>query len=122
MADFREQYVLRHPTSQKLFDRAVAEIPGGVSHNIRFFPPYPLFVESAAGTRLRDVEGHEYVDYWMGHFALLLGHNPPPMVEVLREQLERGLQWGTVNSWEVELAERVNRHVPCAERVRFCNT
>ncbi|MFQ5986294.1 MAG: aspartate aminotransferase family protein [Thermoplasmata archaeon] len=122
MSDFQEEYVLRHPSSQKFFEEASAVTPGGVSHNLRFFPPYPLFVESASGNRLRDVDGNEYVDYWMGHFALLLGHNPPPVVEALKDQLEHGLQWGIANPLEVRLAERVQRHVPCAEAVRFCNT
>ncbi|MFQ5919245.1 MAG: aspartate aminotransferase family protein [Thermoplasmata archaeon] len=122
MSDFQEEYVLRHPRSQKLFKQASKAMPGGVSHNLRYFPPYPLFVDWASGNRLRDVEGNEYVDYWMGHFALLLGHNPPPVVEALRAQLNDGLQWGVVNPLAVELAERVNRHVPCAEGVRFCNT
>lgn len=122
MSDFQEDYVRRHPGSQKLFEQASGVTPGGVSHNLRFFPPFPLFVESASGNRLWDVEGNEYVDYWMGHFALLLGHNPEPVVAALKDQLERGLQWGVVNPLEVQLAERVRRHVPCAERVRFCNT
>lgn len=122
MSDFQEEYVLRHPQSRELYKRASAAMPGGVSHNLRYFPPYPLFVGSASGNRLRDVEGNEYVDYWMGHFALLLGHTPPPVLEALREQLDHGLQWGVVNPLAVKLAERVKRHVPCAEGVRFCVT
>jgi glutamate-1-semialdehyde 2,1-aminomutase len=122
VSDFLEEYLRRHPGSGKLFDQASGVTPGGVSHNLRFFPPYPLFVEAASGNRLWDVDGTEYVDYWMGHFALLLGHNPEPIVSALRDQLDHGMQWGVVNPLEVELAERVRRHVPCAERVRFCNT
>jgi glutamate-1-semialdehyde 2,1-aminomutase len=122
VSDFEGEYVLRHPQSQKLFEQAVKAMPGGVSHNLRYFPPYPLFVDGASGNRLRDVEGNEYVDYWMGHFALLLGHNPPPVVEALRAQIDDGLQWGVENPLAVKLAERVNHHVPCAEGVRFCNT
>ncbi|MDX1535055.1 MAG: aminotransferase class III-fold pyridoxal phosphate-dependent enzyme, partial [Thermoplasmata archaeon] len=86
MSNFQEAYVLGHPRSQKLFEEASQVMPGGVSHNLRYFPPFPLFVEWASGNRIRDVDGNEYVDYWMGHLALLLGHNPPPVVEALRAQ------------------------------------
>jgi len=97
-------------------------MPGGVCHAIRYFPPHPFYVNKAKGSRIWDADGNEYVDFWMGHGALILGHTPQPILEAIREQILLGCQWGIVNELEVELAELVAKLVPCAEMVRFCNT
>lgn len=115
-------YRLRASRSEALHERASAVIPGGVSHGIRFFSPYPFYVKSGSGSRIWDVDGNEYVDYWMGHLTLILGHSHPAVVQALRRQVEHGFHWGTANEGEVELAELVQRTVPCAQAVRFCNT
>jgi glutamate-1-semialdehyde 2,1-aminomutase len=65
------------------------------------------------------VDGHRYVDYWMGHGALLLGHNPPPVRDAVRDQALRGTHYGACHEREVEWGEWVCRLVPSAERVRF---
>ncbi len=91
-------------------------------HGIRFFPPYPFYVKSAKGSRIWDVDDNEYMDYWVGHLALILGHGHPVVLEALRRQLEDGVHWGTASEGEVELAELVQKTVPCAESVKFCNT
>ncbi len=117
-----KNYEQKTRRSRALFERAGRLIPGGVCHAIRYFHPYPFFAERASGPRIWDVDGNEYVDFWMGHGALILGHNPPNVVEALREQLGFGCQWGTVNELELDLAEMVVRLVPSAEMVRFCNT
>ncbi len=122
MSGLHEAYRLRSPSSQALHQRAEKMIPGGVSHSIRYFPPYPFYVRSARGSRIWDVDGNEYVDYWIGHLALILGHNHPVVLEAMRQQLEEGVHWGTANEGEVELAELVHRTVPCAEAVKFSNT
>ncbi len=124
MVNRREEkhYEEKTSRSRALFQRAGRLIPGGVCHAIRYFHPYPFFAERASGPRIWDVDGNEYVDFWMGHGALILGHNPPNVVEALREQLGFGCQWGTVNELELDLAEMVVRLVPSAEMVRFCNT
>lgn len=122
MDETEARYRKRTGTSRKLFDRGRQVIPGGVSHGIRLFSPYPFYVQSAAGAHLTDVDGAEYVDFWIGHFALLLGHSHPVVVAALTAQLERGTQWGTPHAGEVELAEIVCDAVPCAETVRLCNS
>ena len=122
LTDYEAIYRKRSPRSREAYERARKVLPGGVCHAIRHFPPYPFFVTSAKGTQIEDVDGNRYVDYWMGHCALLLGHGHPRVLEALRSQMEDGLHWGIVNPWQVELAEAVVRMVPCAEEVRFCNT
>jgi glutamate-1-semialdehyde 2,1-aminomutase len=116
------RYIERTPTSRKLYERAVRVIPGGVSHNIRFFDPYPFYTVRAKGAYIWDVDGNKYCDYWMGHTGLILGHSPDVVVEALSKQIGNGTHYGTVNTLELELAEKVTGIVPCAEMVRFCNS
>ena len=72
-----DEYRKKIGASESLYRRAVNVLPGGVAHDIRILPPFPLYVERAAGSRKWDVEGNEYIDFWMAHGGLMLGHNPP---------------------------------------------
>ncbi len=107
--------------SKELFERAKRVIPGGVCHNLRYFPPYPFFVEKAWGSRIMDVDGNTYIDYWMGHYTHILGHRHPDVVKAVTDYIkESGYHFGLVNKEEIKLAELVVELVPCAECVRFC--
>lgn len=94
--------------------------PGGVSHNIRYCEPHPLYIERAEGPYIWDADENQYVDFWMNHLVSVLGHSYPDVVEAVREQIGRGLHYGAVNEQALNLAERVQDYVPSAERVRFC--
>jgi len=115
----QEEFRARHPKSAALAERARAAIPGGITHDIRHLLPFPVYVERAQGTRKWDVDGHEYVDYWMGHGALFLGHCHPAVVKAVQAQVARGTHLGASHELEVRWAELVNRLVPCAELTRF---
>jgi len=115
-------YERRTTASRRLFERAEKVMAGGVSHNARYYEPYPIYVKRAAGKFIWDEDGNRYVDYWMGHMALILGHSPPAVVRALEGQVRRGTHYGMGSRLSVELAEEVHRTVPCAEMVRFCNT
>ena len=115
----QEEFRARHPKSAALAERARAAIPGGITHDIRHLLPFPVYVERAQGTRKWDVDGHEYVDYWMGHGALFLGHCHPAVVKAVQAQVARGTHLGASHELEVRWAEMVNRLVPCAELTRF---
>jgi glutamate-1-semialdehyde 2,1-aminomutase len=114
-----ERYRKTRPGSWARWERACRVIPGGITHDSRYLTPFPLYVGRAAGPRKWDVDGHEYVDYWMGHGALFLGHAHPALVEAVREQVSRGTHYGACHELEVEWAERITRLVPSAELVRF---
>ncbi|MFX1487342.1 MAG: aspartate aminotransferase family protein [Promethearchaeota archaeon] len=117
-----EEYENMTPTSKKLYEKSKKLLPGGVSHNIRFFRPYPFFTSKAQGAYLWDEDGNKYIDFWMGHMACILGHAHPAVVKAIKEILPSGIHWGTVNKIALRLAEKVNAVVPCAEMVRFCNS
>jgi glutamate-1-semialdehyde 2,1-aminomutase len=115
-------YASKTPISKELYNRAKKVLPGGVSYGIRYFEPYPFFVAKARGSRLYDVDGNEYIDFWLGHTSLILGHSPKEVIRIVKKQLENGTQYGVSHEQEVALAEQVVKMVPSAEMVRFTNS
>ena len=120
--DYLKDYKHRTKKSSRLYSHAVKVFPGGVNHNIRYFEPYPFFVTQAKDKQLLDVDGNNYTDYWMGHWALILGHSPKMVVNALSEQAKNGVLYGTVNKVSVELAETIQKLMPKAEMMRFSST
>jgi glutamate-1-semialdehyde 2,1-aminomutase len=118
----QDAYVDTLPTSRALFERARRLFPDAVTHDNRRMQPFPLYVDRADGAYKWDVDGHRYVDYWMGHGALLMGHNPPVVRDAVREQALKGTHYGACHVKEVEWGEWVCRLVPSAQRVRFTGT
>jgi glutamate-1-semialdehyde 2,1-aminomutase len=119
MEKYLKEYTERTPGSARLYARAKQVMPGGVSHNMRYFAPYPVYIQKAAGSRIWDVDGNEYVDLWMGHYAHILGHRPEPIFKVLQEKIAEGTHWGIVTESQIAFAEDICRIVPCAEKIRF---
>jgi glutamate-1-semialdehyde 2,1-aminomutase len=115
----QDEYRTRHPKSAMLAEQARRAIPGGITHDIRHLMPYPVYIERALGSRKWDVDGHEYVDYWMGHGSLFLGHCHPAAVRAVQEQMARGTHLGACHAAEVRWAELVNQLIPCGELTRF---
>jgi glutamate-1-semialdehyde 2,1-aminomutase len=105
-----------------LYERAKKVLPLGVSYGIRYFEPYPFYTARAKGSKLYDVDGNEYVDFWLGHTSLILGHSPPEVVRAVTKQLRNGTMYGTSHELEIALAEQVARMVPTAEMTRFANS
>lgn len=117
-----ETYRRLTPASETLHRAASDLFPGGICHNLRGFHPYPVYPASASGPRFTDVDGNAYLDLWMGHYALILGHAAPAVRDALARALEGGWHWGMPSPVQVELAERLRRAVPSLEEMRFCTT
>lgn len=117
-----QEYVDAHPGSARLYARATNVFPSGVTHDGRFLRPFPIYVSDAGGAHKHDVDGHDYVDYVMGHGALLLGHSHPAVTDAAMRQLAAGTHYGASHELEVEWAEEVVRLVPSAEVVRFTSS
>jgi glutamate-1-semialdehyde 2,1-aminomutase len=113
------EYRLRHPRSAALHAEAKRAIAGGIAHDGRYLKPFPLYFERAAGTRKWDVDGHEVIDFVMGHGSLLLGHSHPVVTEAAASALARGTHFGAGHVHEVEWARRIQELVPSADLVRF---
>jgi glutamate-1-semialdehyde 2,1-aminomutase len=118
--EIEDEFIRTHPRSRELFRVQADAVPGGVTHSSRIFHPFPLFISHSSGSRKRDVDGHEYIDYWMGHGANLLGHGHPAVVEAIARQLSDGLHAGGENEITLRWAELICQMVPSAEKVRFC--
>jgi glutamate-1-semialdehyde 2,1-aminomutase len=114
-----QHYLDRHPRSADLYRRATEAFPGGVTHDTRYLQPFPLAFATAAGCRKVDVDDNEYIDYVMGHGALLLGHSHPAIVAAVSEQLRRGTHLGGNTELELRWADAVRRLMPSVQRVRF---
>jgi len=120
MNHFFDTYRLKTPLSESLFKRAKEVMPGGISHNIHYFPPYPFFVKKTKGSKIWDVDGNEYIDLWMGNYTHILGHRPQVIARAIEEQLKEGIHWGLLYEKQIEWAEQIRELVPSAEMVRFC--
>jgi len=120
MKHFLDTYRSNTPRSEKLFKRAREVLPGGISHNIHYFPPYPFFIKKTKGSKIWDVDGNEYIDLWMGNYTHILGHRSPVIVQAIQNQLKEGIHWGLVYKKQIEWAELIQELVPSAEMVRFC--
>jgi glutamate-1-semialdehyde 2,1-aminomutase len=109
----------RFSKSAELYQRSRKAIAGGITHDGRNFAPFPIYVERAEGNRKWDVDGNELLDHWMGHGALLLGHNHPDVTNAVIEQAHKGTHYGACHELEVAWAEQIIRLIPSAEWVRF---
>lgn len=117
-----EKYISKTVKSKALYEHAKRVLPAGVSYGIRYFEPYPFYTAKAKGSKLYDVDGNEYVDFWLGHTALILGHSPPTVIKAVKEQLDNGTHYGTAHQLEIALAEQIRKMVPNAEMTRFTNS
>jgi glutamate-1-semialdehyde 2,1-aminomutase len=106
------------------YDLARQVLPGGVNSSTRFNHALgaPFYASRAEGSCVWDVQGRKYIDMCCGHGAALLGHGHPAIDEALR----LAMRLGHINVFETphheKLARAVCRMIPCAERVRFCNS
>jgi glutamate-1-semialdehyde 2,1-aminomutase len=122
VVDLTADYEEKRPKSKKLYVRAKKVLPAGVSYFIRYFEPYPFYVSHARGSKIHDVDGNTYIDFWMGHYTHILGHNPAPIRRAVERQLEKGIHLGVCHELEVALAEQMVKMVPSADMVRFTNS
>jgi len=117
--DYIKEYKKKTHKSSSLFDKSLKLHVNGVSHNIRYYSPYPFVVKKSAGKNLVDVDNNSYTDYWMGHWSLILGHGPKKVKDSLKKQIEKSWMYGTVNEQTILLSELISKAVPVAEKIRY---
>jgi glutamate-1-semialdehyde 2,1-aminomutase len=109
--------------STELFQRASRHIAGGVSSSLRRLEqPVPIYFQRGKGCRLWDVDGNEFIDYQLGQGALLFGHAPDGLVDVLSRQASLGTHFAAQCQLEIDVAERLAAMVPSIDLVRFSNS
>jgi glutamate-1-semialdehyde 2,1-aminomutase len=115
------EYKKKTKKSGDVYRRAEKVMIAGGSHTIRLWRPYPFFTTRAEGPAVRDVDGNCYIDYWQGHYANVLGHNPRIVRREIAACLHRGaLHTGFEAGHQIELAELILGQLGCRnEMVRF---
>jgi glutamate-1-semialdehyde 2,1-aminomutase len=108
--------------SKALLARARQSLAGGVSSPFRAKAPVPLYFEDGCGPRLRDVDGNEYIDYQLAWGPMILGYRHPKLVEAMLRQANLPFSYGAQHELEISVAEKIQRIVPCAERVAFTSS
>lgn len=122
MSSILNRYIKQHPTSRRVYQRALEVFPSGVTHDMRLLRPFPIYIDHALGSHKWDLDGNEYIDYLMGHGALLLGHRHPEVERAVMEQLAKGTHYGASHELEVSWGEWVKRLIPSAQRVKFTSS
>ena len=126
-AQFDDEYASFARRSGELFTRASQIIPGGAGSSARTayfgWKPYPPFIAEGQGSRIRDVDGHEYIDYLLGLGPMILGHRHPVVTEAVVDAIRgQGTCFGLPYELEIEAAQKVVDAVPSVEMVRFTNS
>ncbi len=116
---------LNQKKSRELFRKAKRIIPGGVNSPVRAFKAVggsPLFIHSAKGSMICDVDGNEYIDYVLSWGPMILGHSHPKIINALKKCAEKGTSFGAPTPLEVELAGMVRKAYPSMEILRMVNS
>ncbi len=112
-------------TSETLFAQAQTIIPGGVNSPVRAFRSVggsPVFMHSAEGAWLTDVDGNRYLDFINSWGPMILGHAPAVVLDAVREALPRSLSFGAPTRREIDIAAQIIKMVPGIEKVRLVNS
>jgi glutamate-1-semialdehyde 2,1-aminomutase len=120
LEDLIQNYRQTHKKSESLYQRSLQNQIGGGSHNLRLFAPFPFYDDHSSGSTVTDIDGNTYVDFWQGHFANILGHNPPVVIKTLIDFFDKGqgLATGFPGSLQNELAEIILSRMH-ADKIRF---
>src|SRR5450631_1042184 len=95
--------------SQEMWQEALKHAPMGAQGEGKYYAPYPLVIDRAKGSRLWDVDGNEYIDYWNGAGPCVLGHAHPEVNHAVAATLdERGVLFCAPHQWEMQLAKRIS--------------
>jgi glutamate-1-semialdehyde 2,1-aminomutase len=118
----RERYARSNPESNRLHREASRHLPGGNTRTVLFHSPFPLRFVRGEGCRLRDADGHEYIDFLSEYTAGVYGHSHPVIRRAVEEALSFGLNVGGHTPLELRLAEAIRSRFPNIELVRFTNS
>lgn len=114
----------RYKNSEKLLERALKTIPLAsqtFSKSKAQFPvgASPLFLEKGKGSKVWDVDGNEYIDFMNALLCVSIGYADKDVTDAVCEQIHKGVSFSLPHRLEMEVAEKLVRMIPCAEKVRF---
>ncbi|TKJ28729.1 glutamate-1-semialdehyde 2,1-aminomutase, partial [bacterium (candidate division B38) B3_B38] len=114
------EYCQKHPRSEKHYQSSCSHLIRGGSHTLRLFQPFPFYDARCQGSRVIDLDGHSYIDFWQGHYANILGHNPKLITAVLVDRFRKGegLHTGFPSTLQRDFASLLLGQIK-GEKVRF---
>ncbi len=116
---------VEHRKSEEAFEQARRFLPGGVNSPVRAYAAVggrPVFIASAKGSHITDIDGNDYIDYVCSWGPLILGHSDEEVVAAVTEAAARGMSFGAPTLQETELAAMICEMVPSIEKVRMVNS
>ena len=116
---------MNRQTSDALFSRAQASIPGGVNSPVRAFKSVggtPVFFKSANGAYLYDVDGNKYIDYINSWGPMILGHAFPPVLDAISDMAINSTSFGAPTELEIKMAELIKEMVPNIDLIRMVSS
>jgi len=111
--------------SREAFAEAQKHIPGGVNSPVRSFRSVggnPLFIDSAKGSKVTDIDGNEFIDYVGSWGPMILGHTHPKVVAAIQQTAALGASFGAPTLLETEVAELIKKMVPSIDSIRMVNS
>ena len=122
LREAQELYRARNPKSLAQYEEACAALPGGNTRSAIFVEPFPLTMVRGEGSRLWDLDGHEYVDFLSEFTAGLYGHSHKLIRRALDHALDSGVNFGAHGPAEARFAAAICARFPSIELVRFTNS
>jgi glutamate-1-semialdehyde 2,1-aminomutase len=122
LSEAEQRFIAANPKSAAQYERATGPLPGGNTRSVLYYRPFPLALSGGEGCRVRDLDGHEYIDFLSEYTAGLYGHSNPLIAKAVHEALDSGIVLGGQNATEAALAEAIVARFPSIERVRFTNS
>lgn len=117
---------MNRPNSERLYAEALEHIVGGVNSPSRSFKAVgggaPVFMQQGQGSRFRDVDGNEYIDYLAAYGPIITGHAHPHITEAIVRAAQNGILYGTPTELEIKLAKMLKDAIPSMDKVRFVNS
>jgi glutamate-1-semialdehyde 2,1-aminomutase len=111
--------------SEQLFTKAKTLFPGGVNSPVRAFKSVggiPVFMQSGKGSKIKDVDGNEYIDFCGSWGPLILGHANDTVLDKVNEVMRNGTSFGAPTALENELAELILNFNQFIEKIRFVSS
>jgi len=114
-----ELFLSRPAKSRALWESACQVLPDGGGGDMQCYWPYPVYMQRAQGSKLYDVDGHEYVDFFCGAGTVMLGHRSPMILKAVESALKAGVPASVACENEIKLASLLRKFMPGMEMIRF---
>ncbi|MCP4614692.1 MAG: glutamate-1-semialdehyde 2,1-aminomutase [Planctomycetes bacterium] len=121
MMDMQSKYDKSHAA----FSDACECLPGGVNSPVRAFGGVdedPIFIDSASGSKIRDIDGNEYIDFVGSWGPMILGHAHPEVLKAVMAAAQKGTSFGAPTKGETALAGKIIDAFDSIEKVRLVSS